>query len=87
MANTKPKKKEATKSQLIWLLLILLVLVLMSAGGTLIAIGAFETSSGDSSIGSISDAESVCSQRVRKNYGSQMNSCLLYTSPSPRDRG
>ena len=32
-------------------------------------------------------AEDPIIDKIRKNYESENNSCLLYTSPSPRDRG
>ena len=73
MTEIPDKKRDSTLLQIIGLLLLLVTLVIMSTVGTLIALGIIKTGDQPVSVNSITDAENVCDQRVRRDYQQQLN--------------
>jgi len=67
------KKGGSSTGQIIGLICLLVALVALSTVGTLVALDVIQIGDKPAPVESIVDAESVCGQRVRSDYGQKLN--------------
>ena len=72
-----PAKKDHSRLQVICLVVLLILLVVTSVTTALMATGVIKVSEKSGSIASMTDAQLLCDQELRKDYGVAMNSFVV----------
>lgn len=84
----KSKQKQNFSTQLIWLVLVFVVLVSISALSTLVVTGNIElVPEKGEPVGYIGDAENICDKTIREEHGNNINAFAVDDHSSRMDEG